>query len=337
MVDEEGQKKKQSVNEGKITFTVQGNKENIIKKEEVKKKDEFEGEKMNDDKKGVKDKKITNLDNKENIKNVEGDSDNEVNNRIIRIELNNVSKRFDRSYQKNQTALARLLNFFRGESRKDFWAIENISLSIRAGENLGVIGKNGSGKSTLLRAIAEVYKVEEGDVWTNGQLVYLTGFGHGLQPRLTMKENIFLVGSVMGLGQPDIKERFDEIVEFAGLKDYADTKLFKFSSGMQTRLASSIGLHCVAHRKPDILLVDEVIGGGADKEYQEKSLKKMEELLKGGSTVVLVSHNLDAIKKYCDRVIWLDDGKVRMEGGAEEVVKGYEKENEKMYNSLRNA
>ena len=242
-----------------------------------------------------------------------------------RIELINVSKKFNINYQKNQTALARLLSFFTGENKRNFWALDNISFKVKAGENLGIIGKNGSGKSTLLRAIAEVYQVDEGHIWTNGRLVYLTGFGHGLQPKLTMKENIFLVGSIMGLGQPDIKERFDEIVEFAGLRDYVNTKLFKFSTGMQTRLASSIGLHCVAHRKPDILLVDEVIGGGADKDYQEKSLKKMEELLKGGSTVVLVSHNLDAIKNYCNRVIWLEDGKVKMEGKPEEVIEAYKK------------
>lgn len=326
-------KEKETESEGKITFTVQGKEEDFDNnKEQIK--DDLEKETMED----IKDLDITDSNKEEDLKieiiNEEGKTEPEnliekindkSDNRDTRIELINVSKKFDINYQKNQTALARLLSFFRGDNKKDFWALDNISLKVKAGENLGVIGKNGSGKSTLLRAIAEVYQVEEGYVWTNGQLVYLTGFGHGLQPRLTMKENIFLVGSVMGLGQPDIKERFDDIVEFAGLRDYVDTKLFKFSSGMQTRLASSIGLHCVAHRKPDILLVDEVIGGGADKEYQEKSLKKMEELLKGGSTVVLVSHNLDAIKKYCDRVIWLEAGRVKMEGGAEKVVEGYEK------------
>ena len=138
-----------------------------------------------------------------------------------------------------------------------------------------------------------------------------------------MKENIFLSGSIMGLSQKDIKEKFNEIVEFSGLKDYINTKFFKFSSGMQTRLASSIGLHCVAHKNPDILLVDEVIGGGADKEYQEKSLKKMEDLLKSGSTVILVSHNLEAIKEYCDKVIWIDNGYIIAEGNAKEVIERY--------------
>lgn len=242
----------------------------------------------------------------------------------LRIELKNVSKKFLKG--KKKSALEVLLDFFKIKEGGEFEVLKDISLKIKSGENLGVIGKNGSGKSTLLRVIAGIYRVDSGSVEVNGSLVYLTGFGHGLKPKLTMRENIFLIGSIMGLGQSDIKDKFDEIVEFSGLKEYVDTPLFKFSSGMQTRLASSIGLHCVSHRKPDILLVDEVIGGGADKDYQEKSLKKMEELLKVGSSVILVSHSLDAIKKYCDRVIWLHNGTVVMEGGAKEVVEEYNEE-----------
>ncbi len=250
---------------------------------------------------------------------------NDIKKEEVRIELADVTKRFNKN-NKNKSALQIFLEVLSGKFKKEsFSVLDNINLKVHAGENLGVIGKNGSGKSTLLRVIAGVYTIDKGSVFTDGQLVYLTGFGHGLQPKLTMRENIFLAGSIMGLGQPDIKRKFDEIVEFSGLKEYIDTKLFKFSSGMQVRLASSIGLHCVAHRKPDILLVDEVIGGGADKDYQEKSLKKMEELLKGGSTVVLVSHNLEAIKKYCNRVIWLEDGRIKMEGGAKEVIEAYGK------------
>ncbi len=244
----------------------------------------------------------------------------------VRIELEGVSKKFN-IHNNKKSSLGRVLDFVLGvKERSDFVVLDDVDLKIREGENLGVIGKNGSGKSTLLRIIAGVYQVDNGRVFTKGELVYLTGFGHGLQARLTMRENIYLVGSIMGLGQNDVQDRFEEIVDFSGLREHLDTKLFKFSSGMQIRLASSIGLHCVTHRNPDILLVDEVIGGGADKEYQEKSLKKMEGLLKGGSSVVLVSHNLDAIKKYCDRVIWLEGGRVKMEDKADEVVKEYLKE-----------
>lgn len=244
-----------------------------------------------------------------------------------RIELKNVSKKFVRD--KMKSALESFLHFFKGVGGEEFEVLNDISFNVKPGENLGVIGKNGSGKSTLLRVIAGVYRADSGSVETEGSLVYLTGFGHGLKPKLTMRENIFLVGSIMGLGQEDIKERFEDILEFSGLKDYVDTPLFKFSSGMQTRLSSSIGLHCVGHKNPDILLVDEVVGGGADSDYQEKSLKKMESLLESGSSVILVSHNLSAIKKYCDRVIWLHNGTVVMEGKAKEVVDEYEGREEK--------
>ncbi|MBT3463573.1 ABC transporter ATP-binding protein [archaeon] len=242
----------------------------------------------------------------------------------VRIKLKNVTKKFDLSLRDDKSALAKTIDFLFGKSKKnDFLVLEDISFNVKVGENVGIIGKNGSGKSTLLRAIAGVYKIESGSVKTRGDLVYLTGFGYGLQKKLTMKDNIFLSGSIMGLSQEDIKEKFDEIVDFTGLRKYLNTKLFKFSSGMQSRLAASIGLHCVSHKNPDILLVDEVIGGGADRFFQKKALKKMESLLRGGSSVVLVSHSLDAIQKYCDRVFWLDDGKIVQRGNPEKVVEAY--------------
>jgi ABC-type polysaccharide/polyol phosphate transport system ATPase subunit len=242
----------------------------------------------------------------------------------IRINLENVNKNFVKGRMKN--ALENFLGLFKTNKSNEFSVLKDISLKVMAGENLGIIGKNGSGKSTLLRVMAEVYRVDSGIVETNGELIYLTGFGHGLKQKLTMKENIFLIGSIMGLGQEDIRNKFDEIVDFSGLGEYIDTPLFKFSSGMQIRLSSSIGLHCVGHKNPDILLIDEVIGGGADRDYQKKSLEKMEALLKGGSSVVMVSHSLEAIKKYCDRVIWLHNGTVVMEGKAEDVVEEYEED-----------
>lgn len=244
----------------------------------------------------------------------------------IRIELANASKKFLRD-RKNKSALERFKKFFvrNRDWEREFWVLDDINFIVHEGENLGIIGKNGSGKSTLLRVIAGIYMLDKGSVKTEGELVYLTGFGYGLENKLTMRENIFLSGSIMGLSQEAIRERFNEIIEFSGLSEYLDTKLFKFSSGMRIRLANSIGLYCVAHKNPDILLVDEVVGGGADKEYQQKSLEKMETLLRSGASVVLVSHSLDAIKKYCDRVVWIDNGKIVMHGSPEIVVEGYSK------------
>ena len=241
-----------------------------------------------------------------------------------RISLDKISKKFDLS-SRNKNALQSFIDFISGSREKrEFSVLKDISFEVKKGENLGIIGKNGSGKSTLLRVLAGIYKADSGEINIDGKVIYLTGFGHGLRPKLTMRENILLSGSVMGLSQESIKERFAEVVDFADLKDYVDIKLFKFSSGMKTRLATSIGLHCIEHQDPDILLVDEVIGGGTDKDYQKKALKKMEGLLKGGASVILVSHNLGAIGKYCDKVIWIDKGKIFMIGKPKEVIEKYE-------------
>lgn len=241
----------------------------------------------------------------------------------IRVELRNVSKKFIKG-DKNKNALETFINFVKGNpNNEEFWVLRDFFFKIHAGENVGIIGKNGSGKSTLLRVIAGIYRVDEGKVDTNGDLVYLTGFGYGLMEKLTMRENIFLSGSIMGLSQEAIREKFEDIVNFSGLREYLNVKLFKFSSGMKIRLASSIGLHCVSHKNPDILLVDEVIGGGADDDYQNKALKKMEQLLMGGASVVLVSHNMNAIKKYCDRVLWIENGKIVMRGKPSVVIDAY--------------
>ena len=207
--------------------------------------------------------------------------------------------------------------------KKDIEVFENISFDVYAGEVLGIIGKNGCGKSTLLRLIAGVYESDSGEIKTNGRVVYLTGMSQGSSPKLTMRENIYLMGSVMGLSQGDIKKRFNEIVEFSGLRDFVDMKVYQFSTGMLSRLNFSIIIHCVKHQNPDILLLDEVLSAGGDIEFQEKATEKMEELIKGGATVILVSHSLDIINKYCDRAILLDKGKVVSSGIPTDVTNFY--------------
>lgn len=242
----------------------------------------------------------------------------------MRIELINISKKFNLNFAKSKNALE---IFIKNKAKKDeFWALKNISFQAKAGENIGIIGKNGSGKSTLLRIIARIYVPNKGLIKTNGEIVYLTGFGQGLNQKLTMKENIYLVGSIMGLSQKDIKKRFNEIVDFSELKDYINIKLYKFSSGMVSRLGSSIGIFCLYHKNPDILLFDEVLGVGADIDYQNKALKKIEELIKGGSTVILASHDLESIEKYCHRVLWLEKGIIKKSGKPEEITSQYLKE-----------
>lgn len=246
-----------------------------------------------------------------------------------RVIVKNVSKKFEIGFKKQQSALARFVSFFSGrESKKEFWVLKNISFDAEQKENIGIVGKNGSGKSTLLRTIAGIYNLDKGRIKTKGKLVYLGGFGTGLKPRLTMRENIYLCGSILGLNNKEIKKRFSEIVRFSGLKEYVDTKVYQFSDGMMLRLAFSITIHCVAHSKPDIILLDEVFGGGGDKDFRQTSLTKIEKLINGGATVLLVSHDLELIKKYCDRVLWIDSGKIIKQGGAEEVVDSYLKNGE---------
>lgn len=247
-----------------------------------------------------------------------------------RIDVINVYKKFYRNVNQ-EGFLGRLINFIRGGiSGDEINVLENISFNLKHGEILGIIGKNGSGKSTLLKAISGIYSVDHGKISVRGILVYLTGFGYGLKGKLTMRENIFLSGAIMGLSQKEIAEVFDDIVRFSELEDYIDTKLFKFSNGMRVRLANSIGLHCVLHNNPDILLVDEVIGGGADINFREKSIKKMEGLIQSGASVILVSHDLGVISKLCDRVIWVDAGKIVMDDKPRLVVGKY-KESKKKY------
>jgi len=241
----------------------------------------------------------------------------------LRIIVKNIGKKFKKDFKKKEGILAGLLSFFHREPDVLFYALKDISFEAKEGEIIGIIGKNASGKSTLLRIIGGIYKPSDGIVKTHGKIVYLSGFGFGLITKLTMRENIYLAGSIMGLSQNDIRNKFDEIVEFSGFKDYVDTRLYQFSTGMIARLNFSITMLCVKHQNPDILLLDEVFSAGGDFEFREKAIKKMEELLKCGATILLVSHELDLIEKYCDKIILIENGKIIKQGKPKEVIEGY--------------
>lgn len=210
-----------------------------------------------------------------------------------KITIDNITKRFQRDYKKNEGILARLLSFLNKKDKMEFNALKDISFKVNEGEIFGIIGKNGSGKSTLLRVIAGIYKPDNGSVKTKGEIIYLAGFDHGLQRKLTMRENIYLLGILRGLSKKEINEKFDEIVDFSGLREYLDAKVYQFSAGMINRLSFSITFFCITHKNPDIVLIDEIFGVGADIDFREKSLKKMEELIKKGSSIILASHDLD--------------------------------------------
>ncbi|MFA5022563.1 MAG: ABC transporter ATP-binding protein [Patescibacteria group bacterium] len=248
------------------------------------------------------------------------------------INLKGVGKKFNLSPTKKEGILFKCLNLFSAANTaaKDsngFWALKDINLVPQDGKIIGIIGCNGSGKSTLLRIMAGIYQLDEGKISIGGEVVYITSFGQGLMPKLTMKENIYLVGSLLNLNQKEIKQRFDEIVEFSELKDYVNTKVYKFSSGMISRLSFSATIYCVKHKNPEIILIDEALEAGADLNFKNKAIKKVEELIKGGATVILVSHELELINRFCDWVLWLDKGRIFKEGLPQEIISEYIKTN----------
>lgn len=244
----------------------------------------------------------------------------------LKIAANGLSKTFRIGYEPSRGALERLLLKFTGrEKKKALPVLDSVSLAVGSGEIVGLIGRNGCGKSTLLRILAGIYQPDSGLVSNSGQAVYVSGFGVGLKYRLTMRDNIYLTASVMGLNRREIDARFSEIVEFAELGDFVDTKISQFSAGMESRLCFSTIIHCLKHRNPDIILLDEVLSTGGDLEFQRRAMAKMEEFVRGGAAVLLVSHTLPVIEEYCRRVIWLENGGIKQDGPAAEVLAAYVK------------
>jgi lipopolysaccharide transport system ATP-binding protein len=198
------------------------------------------------------------------------------------------------------------------------WALRDVSFDVREGETIGVIGRNGAGKSTLLKLLARITRPSEGRAQVCGRVGSLLEVGTGFHPELTGRENVFLSGAILGMKKKEIERKFDEIVAFSGVERFLDTPLKHYSSGMQLRLAFSVA----AHLEPEVLLVDEVLAVG-DMEFQKKCLGKMEEVTRGGRTVLFVSHNMGAVRRICGRGLWLDGGTLRLAGTANECVDAY--------------
>lgn len=235
------------------------------------------------------------------------------------IEVNNVSMRFNMAKEKHESLKEYFLAAVQGKLQfEEFYALRDVSLKVEKGEFYGLIGLNGSGKSTLLKVIAGVYKPSAGSVTVNGSIAPLIELGAGFDMDLTARENIYLNGTVLGLTPKYIDSKFDEIVEFSELRDFLDVPLKNYSSGMVSRIAFSIA----TITKPDILIADEILSVG-DFMFQEKCEKRMAELMSGGTTVILVSHSIDQIERMCDRVTWLEKGRVRMTGTTAEVCAAY--------------
>lgn len=208
--------------------------------------------------------------------------------------------------------------FLSRQKLQEFWSLKNINLSIKRGDRLGIIGPNGSGKSTLLKIICGVTFPSRGNVTINGKIAALLEVGAGFHQDFTGRENIYLYGAILGMNLEEIKHRFDEIVKFSGIKKFLDTPVKYYSSGMYVRLAFSVAVHL----EWDILLVDEVLAVG-DADFQEKCLSKIEQLLDSKKTFILISHNLDIIRKFSSKVIFIKDGKIQKIGKADPVINFY--------------
>lgn len=232
----------------------------------------------------------------------------------IMIDVKNVSMKFNLGIEKGFSIKQWFVDIGKHKNKvnNDFWALKNIDFIINKGEVIGFIGSNGAGKSTLLKVVAGVMKPTIGKVNVYGNICPMIELGAGFDYQLTAKENIYLNGAVLGYSKELIDKKFDEIVEFSELKDFLDVPVQNFSSGMVARLAFSIATIV----NPEILIVDEILSVG-DIAFQAKSEAKMLEMIGGGTTVLFVSHSVEQIKKMCDRVIWLDHGKMIKMGGKE--------------------
>jgi lipopolysaccharide transport system ATP-binding protein len=211
------------------------------------------------------------------------------------------------------------LSVFRRKTKEAFWALKDVSLEVKEGEVLGLIGRNGAGKTTLLKILSRITRPTAGWAEIHGRVGSLLEVGTGFHPELTGRENTFLSGAILGMTRAEITRKFDEIVAFAELEKFIDTPVKHYSSGMYVRLAFAVA----AHLEPEILLVDEVLAVG-DINFQKKCLGKMGDVARAGRTVVLVSHQLNQIRRLSHRVVWIDAGGIRRDGPTHEVVAAYE-------------
>ena len=235
------------------------------------------------------------------------------------IEVENVTMKFRMSDEPINSLKEIFTTAVKGNLKfNEFLALDDVSFALEKGKTLGLIGKNGAGKSTTLKLISGILKPTSGTIRTHGNIVPMLELGAGFDLELTGKENIYLNGAILGYSKQYLESKYAEIVEFAEIEDFIDMPIRNYSSGMMARLAFSIA----SVVQPEILIVDEILAVG-DVAFQEKSFNRMKELMSGGATVLFVSHDLDKIEEMCDKVIWLDHGKILMQGETAEVCEAY--------------
>lgn len=244
------------------------------------------------------------------------------------VEVRNLSKRYFLGSAKEDSLKGTLSKLFKFKEKDDdvFWALKNVNFDIGKGDVVAIIGKNGAGKSTLLKILSQITKPSEGKVVINGRVASLLEVGTGFHPELTGRENIFLNGTILGMTKQEVKNKFDQIVDFSGVRKFIDTPVKHYSSGMYVRLAFAVA----AHLEPEILIIDEVLAVG-DAEFQKKCLGKMREVANKGRTVLFVSHNMTAVKSLCEKGIFLKDGRIFSAGDISKVVGEYMSDGQKNY------
>ncbi|MDD5457826.1 MAG: ABC transporter ATP-binding protein [Phycisphaerae bacterium] len=234
------------------------------------------------------------------------------------IHIEDVSKVFLLPHERKTTLRQRFVSLWQRNTYEKFHALKNVSLNVNQGEFIGIIGKNGSGKSTLLKLIAKVLEPTSGKITVNGNVAPFLELGVGFQWDSTVKDNIFLYGALLGMSRKEIADKFDWIIEFSGLERFVDAKLKNLSSGMQVRLGFSI---TVSVETP-ILLVDEVLAVG-DIDFQQKCYDVFDNFKKNGRTIVFVSHELNAVEKFCDKVVLLENSVIKKVSSSTEVLAYY--------------
>lgn len=232
----------------------------------------------------------------------------------IAIKLHQVSKKYSLHHEKPTL----VESIFSSKHTEEFWALKKINLTIQKGERLGVIGPNGSGKTTLLEIIAGITTPTTGTIEVHGKIVSLIDLSAGFQPDLTGEENILLNGLLIGMSKDEVKEKLQNIIDFAELGHFIDAPFYTYSSGMALRLGFSI----IVHAKPDILLLDENLGVG-DEAFRKKSRRKIQSFLQQGNTIIIVSHWTDFLRENCQRLIWIDKGKTIMDDSPKKVLNRY--------------
>ena len=240
----------------------------------------------------------------------------------VAISVKNLSKEFKIPHERISSIKIAFINLFKKHTYESFFALKDVSFEVKRGEFFGILGRNGSGKSTLLKILAGVYTADKGRIMIDGLVSPFLELGIGFNPELSGRDNIFLNATVLGLTDKEIREKFDSIVAFSELERFIDQKVKNYSSGMQVRLAFSVAIY--ANR--EILLMDEVLAVG-DANFQSKCLREFAKYKEQGKTVILVTHDIGTVQRYCDRAMIIRNGEIAMIGPAQEVGDEYVRQN----------